>query len=341
MAYVRKRRLPLVGSVVCIIVVSLFGVFTVGPYSKRLVRDEDAMHSEVLKLSSDIYRNIEHVIVKTLDAKLQSFSKVQTNDSVSFQESALRKYINIQKSIILFLSQTIKNEHNFSYLHNPWGACGQSLIQLLIVVPSALGNFDLRNKLRSGKRFDFINNHARMLFFLGTTHNETLLAQINDEVKKFGDIVQENSIDIYKNIRHKAMSMLKWAVTFCPNTKYVLRTDDDIDVDLRKIVDAMKLTSHKLENFILAKTKKYEGPVRHKNWKLYISQEEYPNSTYPTFGLGALLGYPIGTVRLLYQAALRVKAIWLDDVFITALCAPKVNVTLLEHPAFTFKHENL
>ncbi|XP_059173045.1 beta-1,3-galactosyltransferase 5-like [Physella acuta] len=341
MPCMRKRCLPIVGAVVFITVVSLFGVFTVGTYSKGLVRDQDTLDREVLKHSTDIYGNIEHVIVKTLDAKIESLSKVLSNVSVHFRESSLREKVNIQRSIIEFLSQPIRNEHNFSYLHNPERTCRQSLVKLLNVVPSALRNFDLRNKLRSGKRFYFINNtsnYARMLFFLGTTHNETLLEQINKEAKKFGDIVQENYMDTYKNIRHKAMSMLKWAVTFCPGTQYVLRTDDDIDVNLEKIVDAMKMTSQKMENFILAKTKKNEGPVRNKHWKVYISEEEYPNSTYPTFGLGGLLGYPMGTVRLLYQAALRVKPIWLDDVFITALCAPKVNVTLLEHPAFTFKH---
>ncbi|XP_059173043.1 beta-1,3-galactosyltransferase 1-like [Physella acuta] len=281
---------------------------------------------------------------KTLDGKISLLTELSQAESDKYPEAQLRQNINIQRSVITFLSQPIRNKHNFSYLHNPENTCRQSLVKVLNVVPSALGNFDPRNKLRSGKRFDFINNtsnHARMLFFLGTTRNETLLEQINKEAEQFGDIVQENYLDIYKNIRYKAMSMLKWASTFCPDTNYVLRTDDDIDIDMEKIVDAMIQTNQRLENFILAKLVKNGRVFRDKNHKVYISEEEYPNSTYPTFGLGGLLGYPMGTVRLLYQAALRVKPIWLDDVFITALCAPKVNVTLLEHPAFTFKHKDV
>ena len=54
--------------------------------------------------------------------------------------------------------------------------------------------------------------------------------------------------------------------------------------------------------------------------------------------LGGLLGYPACTVTLLYQATLRVKAVWLDDVYVTALCAREVGAELVVDDDFSAMH---
>ena len=69
--------------------------------------------------------------------------------------------------------------------------------------------------------------------------------------------------------------------------------------------------------------------------KYFVSEEEFPAKTFPTFALGGLLGYPLKTVILLYEAALRVETLWLDDVYITGLCARRINATVLDDSIFT------
>ena len=65
------------------------------------------------------------------------------------------------------------------------------------------------------------------------------------EVEKYGDIVQENFTDIYSNIRLKAVSMLRWAASYCPTATYVIRTDDDVVVSVNSILKSIQVT-HKL-----------------------------------------------------------------------------------------------
>ena len=73
--------------------------------------------------------------------------------------------------------------------------------------------------------------------------------------------------------------------------------------------------------------------------KYVVPYEDYPFPKWPPYALGGLLGYPLKTVRLLYEASLRVKTVWLDDVYITGICARFVNVTLVHDSNFVFDHD--
>lgn len=254
----------------------------------------------------------------------------------------LEKEVSVKNSVITFLSQPIIDTYVASYAHNPRNACAVSPTEVLVVVPSAPGNFENRVKVRRSSRGEYVGkpeNKARLLFFVGNpVSNHSIKLKLDEESKQYGDIVQENFDDIYKNIRLKAMSMLRWAVNFCPQARYVIRTDDDVKVDMAALVSVLRRKSQQHENFIVGDRKERWEAVRNNNSKYYLSPEDYPSPTLPPFALGGLLGYPLSTVNLLYQAALRIKPIWLDDVFITGICAPRVNVPLLSDKDFVFKH---
>lgn len=277
-----------------------------------------------------------------LDLRDQQFTALQNLNR------NLTQQLQLQKSLVSFLLQEVINNHNFSYIHNPLETCSSGNIKVLFVIPSAPSNFEYRNKVRNGSRGSYIkdsNNHAKLLFFLGepklNASNETdkdVQLQINEEALKYKDIVQDGFEDCYRNMRLKAVSMLRWASTFCEGAQYVIRTDDDVQVDPEKLVAALHRKSLVHSDFILGSIASKWEPIRVKKNKYFLSEEEYPYSTLPPFVLGGLLGYPMSTVKLLYHAALRTKPLWLDDVFITAICASKVHVPLVDDPDFRFKH---
>ncbi|CAL1538682.1 unnamed protein product [Lymnaea stagnalis] len=273
-----------------------------------------------------------------------NFSLLSNIDSETLQtlNARLEKEVHVKGSVIAFLSQPILDTYVASYTHNPRNACAAGATEVLVVVPSAPGNFENRVKVRKGGRGEYVGNpenKARLLFFVGNpANNQSVQAKLDEESKQYGDIVQENFDDVYKNIRLKAMSMLRWAITFCARAKYVIRTDDDVRVDMTTLVSVLRRKRELYENFIVGDRKDNWEAVRNNNSKYYLSPEDYPSPTLPPFALGGLLGYPMSSVSLLYQAALRTRPIWLDDVFITGICAPKVNVPLLRDKDFVFKH---
>jgi hypothetical protein len=266
------------------------------------------------------------------------------NETLFKLKEYLEDQIQIQESIISFLSQPVINNHNFTYIHNPTKTCGNDSMNVLFVTPSTITHFENRIFLRNGARGKYVNNskgQAKLLFFLGKpTGSDSLEVQrkVDEESLKFGDIVQDGFDDTYRNIRFKAVSMLKWAAMFCDNAKYVIRTDDDVVVSPEKLVKALQRKSGQRKNFIIGTLLENRKPTRVTESKYFMSEKEFPSPTLPSFILGATLGLPMSSVKLLYQAALRVKPVWLDDVFITGICSVKVHVALESDEDFVFEH---
>ncbi|XP_005103715.2 beta-1,3-galactosyltransferase 1-like [Aplysia californica] len=254
---------------------------------------------------------------------------------------------NLSSKVEAFLEEPVINPHPYGYLHNPEMMCGEKHVDILFVIPSAPENVWKRRKVRKSglglysrlKSFKSVS----VVFFLGLPDAHKKQANLTQtivcaEAEKYGDIVQENFTDVYRNIRLKAVSMLRWAATYCSNASYVIRMDDDVAITVNVILSSIKIVGSRYDNFVLGDVKKDWGPSRYAKNKYYVTKAEFANDTYPPFALGGLLGYPLKTVRLLFEASLRVKPLWLDDVYITGLCAPEIDAVLVSDMGFRFRH---
>ena len=247
-----------------------------------------------------------------------------------------------------FLSKPPINRHNYRYIYNPRDTCKRRKVDILFVVPSEPINSFRRRKVRKSSLYSYTSdeaNNAALLFFTGVPSPDSrnggnIRENIDGESDEHGDIVQQDFVDVYRHLRLKAVSMLQWAATFCFTAKYVIRTDDDVEVNVTDIVSAINRIGEQHADFVLGQIVENRLVARSNQSKYFVSHEEYPEVTWPPFALGGLLGYPVTTVRLLYEAALRVPPVWLDDVYITSFCREHVNVTLLSDPAFTFTELN-
>jgi beta-1,3-galactosyltransferase 1 len=67
----------------------------------------------------------------------------------------------------------------------------------------------------------------------------TLQYQIEEENKKFKDIVQGQFIDSYRNLTNKGVMGYKWISEHCMNAEIVLKVDDDAFVNFFKYFEEM------------------------------------------------------------------------------------------------------
>ena len=58
---------------------------------------------------------------------------------------------------------------------------------------------------------------------------------MNKESEKFGDIVQGNFKDAYRNMTYKNVFGLLWASMFCEQAEFIVKSDDDMYVDLYEV----------------------------------------------------------------------------------------------------------
>uniref|UniRef100_A0A0B6ZHE6 Hexosyltransferase n=1 Tax=Arion vulgaris TaxID=1028688 RepID=A0A0B6ZHE6_9EUPU len=279
-----------------------------------------------------------------LDSSENIHSLIMEDDILSSLNWTFRQEFQRQQKVFKLLSRPIINRHDYSYIHNPKDTCVKRKIDVVFAVSSVPENFENRMKTRQGLKgsYSFVtNNNATLLFFIGRSnhHNKSRRFQVgvNMEMRRFGDIVQEDFLDEYKNISLKSISVLKWVSVYCPQARYVIKSDDNVGIKPAYALESLTRHRQRFGNFILGKWNSMTSVQRKTDAKNYVSFKEYPHATFPPHFLGGAMGFPVSTAKLLYETTLRVQPIWLADVFITGICAPLVNVPTIMDMAFDFK----
>jgi len=166
------------------------------------------------------------------------------------------------------------------------------------------------------------------LFFLGRPPNGTIQNAIEDESRKFGDIIQVDFEDSYYRLTYKSVSALAWISQYCRNAEFVVKTDDDVFVNVFQLVKKLFNNNSKIEDAIHCSVYTDAAPHRNPKSKWYISPEEYPWIKYPNFCAGMALFYPGRLVPKLFEVITDVPYLKLDDVYVTGLLRHRAGIGL-------------
>jgi len=236
--------------------------------------------------------------------------------------------------LILEENKKHKNPHNFKYIFNPEDKiCGPPIsnnkVELLIMVASSLKNADRRRSIREtwGNKHLLERHHMKLIFLVGTTAKADLEQELDlkTEEENYEDLVREDFIDSYQNLTLKTLGGMKWSAMYCPQTEWVMKTDDDMFINIRHL--SQHLNSQENSKLIMGCIK--NGP---QGAPQPIGLEHAPfRSVHPPFTAGA--GYVISgdLIQPLYLASLDTKLIRVEDAFLTGYCANKVEGVRREH----------
>ena len=92
---------------------------------------------------------------------------------------------------------------------------------------------------------------TRLVFLLGATTDAALQRRLEEESSKHGDLVQGDFLDTYHNLSYKAAMGNLWVAEFCSQAQFVVKTDDDMYVDLYEVHTLTRRylnTSHYMED---------------------------------------------------------------------------------------------
>ncbi|XP_043856494.1 beta-1,3-galactosyltransferase 4 isoform X2 [Dromiciops gliroides] len=251
------------------------------------------------------------------------------------------------------------------------GVCRGSSSQLflLILVSTAPEHQEQRDAIRAswGGLRELQGHLIRTLFVLGEPDDrwENIKEVLKWEAQVEGDIVQAAFMDSYRNLTLKTLSGLAWAARYCPDVRYVLKTDDDVYINVPGLVAELNQRGKDLKQDLqqrnakgdgivqgdrIAKTeeKKIEGahklypPVPHLylghiHWRVYptrlqgsrhqVSEIQWPSARGPFPPYGSGTGYVLSApvLRLILKAAGSVPLIPVEDVFVGVI-AKRVGV---------------
>jgi hypothetical protein len=144
--------------------------------------------------------------------------------------------------------------HPFKYIINSLDICGTDPVFLLIYVHTAPDHYKRRQVIR--QTWGNIRQYSdviRVVFVMGVANvsrnaSKPLQDALYFEHEQYMDIVQEDFLDTYHNLTYKGVAALKWISLNCRQAVFLLKTDDDIFVNMYSLLRHMKQMSKNPSN---------------------------------------------------------------------------------------------
>ncbi|KAF5207670.1 Beta-1,3-galactosyltransferase GALT1 [Thalictrum thalictroides] len=191
-----------------------------------------------------------------------------------------------------------------------------SPLDLFIGVFSTANNFKRRMAVRrTWMQYSSVRSGAvAVRFFVGLHKNQVVNEELWSEAQTYGDIQLMPFVDYYSLITWKTVAICIYG-TKVVSAKYIMKTDDDAFVrvdDVLSSLNRINVTRGLLYGLINSDSRPHRNP----DSKWYISNEEWPEETYPPWahGPGYIVSRDIG--KMVYSNYKRglLKMFKLEDV---------------------------
>ena len=217
-------------------------------------------------------------------------------------------------------------------LDNP-NICRRSASQLqyIVYVHSSPQNAERRLLLRS----TWLNaslyggpNAMAKVFLLGRSGLKSVNEQVKVEAKTYGDILQGDFVDTYRNLTLKALMGLKWLSVHCPGVKFALKADDDTFVNIFRMLDELKAHDRQKKLILCPLWADNAMPILRdptscRKW--CVKNDEFPGrSSYPRYCAGLAFVLTGDLIPMLHNYSRITPFFWIDDVYVTGLLPIKV-----------------
>ncbi|XP_055606454.1 beta-1,3-galactosyltransferase 5 [Uranotaenia lowii] len=206
----------------------------------------------------------------------------------------------------------------------------------VILVTSYVGNDALRSAHRQAiSQQKLISMGLLRIFSLASIpEREQFITQkaIEHEQRLFGDLIQGDFLEAYRNLTYKHVMSLKWATEHCRRARFVIKMDDDIVFDPFYIQNHLsdlgqqnhgKDSSGRLLAGFVFHNKKV---IRLKANKWFVSRQEFPKDVYPPYLSGWLYITNQRTARELVLQSEQVPFFWIDDTYVTGVLADRLQI---------------
>lgn len=220
----------------------------------------------------------------------------------------------------------------FDFQINKPDICNSTKVSVVLIVTSGVNKKTARNAIRATWGGYANKLGLPVLFLLGRTsyfHQQRL---IEKEDSLFQDIIQGKCLDSYRNMTLKTVTLMKWVANYCSNVHFVLKTDDDMIINVDQLLLFLNTTN--ANRTIFGKLASGWLPHRSHLSKWYVPKSEYKERIYPNFTTGPAYLFTSDSARSLYETSLKVPFLFLEDVFMTGIVAQKAGVKRFANKGF-------
>lgn len=241
----------------------------------------------------------------------------------------------LRKQVLQMRQNRPKNPHPFHYVINPTSVCSGDIF-LLVYVHSAPRHFKQRMAIREtwGNAGNFPDIVIKVIFLCGiipTDEGPSIQEALLLEADTYGDIVQEDFVDSYRNLTYKGIMGLKWVASHCRHAEFLLKSDDDIFINIFSLVTHLQRISLQrgkpIRELLLCLVWYRMKVIRDPRSKWYLSPTEFRADVFPTYCSGSAFIMTPDVASAMFNASFQVPFFWVDDFYVTGLLAREVGVT--------------
>lgn len=212
--------------------------------------------------------------------------------------------------------------------------CSETNPFLLVFVESAVNHVESRRLIRdtwgSVSRTQVwadgtpLAENVKVIFVFGVSHDSGSV--VMEESQKYGDVVQANFMDTYRNLTLKTTAAMKWISTYCSSAKFILKADDDVFLHIPNWIAALKTIED--DRFFLG-YRVCENPV-FRTGSNGISKSVYPYDLYPVHISGPFYAFTASMAAELLALAERRPYFVIEDAFFTGVLRQVLKASIPE-----------
>ncbi|PAA62250.1 hypothetical protein BOX15_Mlig023162g1 [Macrostomum lignano] len=298
--------------------------------SKKTQRKLHTTRASPLTLMERIERASDSRLYSKLLIKLKSLGSAVTQQQL---QSAAGKCGGLQ-------SPALRYVQTYNFVHMADHLCTAGDLLALVAVHSNAKNLGRRATIRrTWGSLRYVGRYRiEVAFFLGRPASgdsdesgatgAQLESLLDAESDRFGDIVQLNYTENYRNMSIKHLAVYEWVLRHCQSAKYLVKVDDDTFTDVAHL--ATFLSQGAPSGFYCSATRgaRPQRIGRGSRAKWLVTKIEFPQNYYPTYCEG--FGYILNAkhVASIYLCSLFKQFFWIDDVHVAGTLAASMGVPI-------------
>lgn len=217
------------------------------------------------------------------------------------------------------------------WLINEPNAC-QKTPTMLLGVAAAVYAFERREIIRQTWGTYAQSENVKLLFFVGDNGDPNVNEHLAKESLDNRDIIQENYVESYWNLTRKTVGQIKWKKEFCPNAEILAHLDDDVFIDVPKVLNALLNQKYtKMKAWVGCMWKMGGAPVR-RTGKYAVTEEEFAPPKYPGSCNGPCYFISREANDKLVDESFKQAEFKLEDMYVTGILRDEQSIPIFAIP---------
>ncbi len=234
-----------------------------------------------------IYLSYQSLISKTLlkNVILPATSSNNYNDTTIMLQEA--DYFQKNTEFDHFRWKNFWHATKVRITSSPWKLCPPDTnLTAFIYLWTRVYSFGLRDTIRKTWASRSLFPSVNVAFILGMSQDRTVNKNVSEENKKYGDIIQGDFVDAYRNLSFKSLIQWRWSKYNYKKVRYFLKMDYDMILNTRELIRFLNnrtiFNPNKRLLFAGGVLSRSEA-IRDTSSKCYVTRDEWPDPYYKPY----------------------------------------------------------